>query len=215
MVIIDEIKSYQKGIRGPIGKLLDKLFLFVPWLAINMKISANLITLIALTLDMAAVSFILEGWLIPAGILILLSYVGDISDGTIARYEKDKGLKPKDKSYGQFLDEVLGVIGFTAIVLALGIYFDMLWLGLAAMIGIFMMNLTTAEAKLSIKNKERISSKLQNHRFKNKFQLGFTCDVQRTIVVLAVIFSSVVLLLIFAILGNLLWLSKFWMYRNQ
>lgn len=208
-VTIDEVKSYQKGIRGPIGKLLDKLFLFVPYLAINYGISANSITVAALVLDLLAVALILKGWMLLAGVLVLLSYVGDISDGTVARYEN------KGKGYGQFLDEVLGVIGFTAVVLALGLHFDMPWLGLAAMVGIFMMNLTTAEAKLAIKNKKQISEKLQSHRFKDRFQIGFTCDVQRTLVAVAVAMSSMILLLLFVIGANLLWLSKFVIYRNQ
>jgi phosphatidylglycerophosphate synthase len=206
-VTIDEVKSYQKGARGPIGKFLDKVFLFVPYLAINYGISANVITFCALILDLLAVAFILKGWTLLAGVLVLLSYIGDISDGTVARYEN------KGKGYGQFLDEVLGVIGFTLVVFALGLHFDMPWLGLAAMVGIFMMNVTTAEAKLAIKNKKEISERLQAHRF--KFQIGFTCDVQRTLVALAVMLSSTVLLFIFALGANLLWLSKFWIYRKH
>ena len=219
-ITLDRVKKYQKGIRGPIGKLLDNWFRFVPYFAIKHGISANMVTAIALVLDLCAVVLMFQGWFFFAGILVLLSYVGDISDGTVARYNNAKRLRPNQpvppkKGYGQFLDEVLGVIGFTAVVFALGYTTGNEWLGFAAMLAIFMMNLTTAEAKLAIPTKKSISDKLQNHRFKDKFQIGFTCDVQRTLIALAVITQSYLLLLLFVVLGTLLWLSKFWVYRDQ
>lgn len=214
-VSFKEVKSYQKKIRGPIGKLLDTIFRWVPWLAINNNISANMITFLSLVLDFLAVAFILKGWFIYAGILVMLSYIGDISDGTIARYQKQNGLLRVDKGYGPYLDEVLGVIGFSAIVLALGFHFDTPLLAIASLIGILMMNITTAEAKLAIKNKQQISKKLQNHRFKDKYQLGFTCDMQRTFIAIAVMIPSVIMLALFAIAANAFWLLKFWVYRNE
>lgn len=214
MITLEEVKKYQKGIRGPIGKLLDNIFRFVPFLAIKWNISANMVTVLALVLDLIAVLFMFQGWFFFAGVLVLLSYVGDISDGTVARYERVHRNLTK-KGYGQFLDEVLGIIGFTAVVFALGYTTGNEWLGFAAMLAIFMMNVTTAEAKLAIPSKKSISAKLQNHRFKDKFQIGFTCDVQRTLIALAIITQSYLLLLLFTGLGTLLWVSKFWMYRNQ
>ncbi len=219
-ITLEEVKLYQKSIRGPIGKLLDSWFRFIPYFAIKYGISANLITVLALVLDLCAVWLMFQGWFLLAGILVLLSYVGDISDGTVARYKRAKKLRPNQlappkKGYGQFLDEVLGVIGFTAVIFALGYTTGNEWLGFTAMIAIFMMNVTTAEAKLAIPNKKSISDKLQNHRFKEKFQIGFTCDVQRTLIALAVITQSYLLLWLFVILGTLLWVSKFWIYRNQ
>lgn len=225
MNTINEVKEYQKSIRGPIGKLLDNWFRFVPYFAIKWGFSANLVTFFALLLDVGAVFLMLNGWYFSAAVCVLLSYIGDISDGTIARYEIARQLRPYKKpylcvpsfkkGYGQFLDETLGAIGFAAVVFTLGYTTGNEWLGFAALIAIFMMNITTAEAKLAIPTKKSISEKFQNHRFKDKFQIGFTCDIQRTLIALAIIFQSNIFLWLFVILGNLLWLSKFWIYRNQ
>jgi phosphatidylglycerophosphate synthase len=203
-----EIKKYQKPVRGPVGKLLDRLFWFVPYLAVNGGLSANMVTVLAFLFDIIAAWAILNGSYILAAVLIMLSYVGDISDGTVARYWKNK------KGYGQYLDEVLGTIGFSFIVLALGLSFDRPWLALASMFAILMMNITTAEAKLAIPEKKKISQDLQNKMGSKKYQIGFTCDIQRTIVALASLFHIWPLLLLFAFLGNGLWLSKFWFYRK-
>jgi len=211
---ISDVEQYEKKIRGPIGKLLDSIFRFVPYWAIKFKISANSVTALAFALDLTAIVLILNGWFLFAGILVLLSYVGDISDGTVARYEREVLKKPK-KGYGAFLDEVLGTIGFSLIVLFTGLSMGIPWLGLTAMVGIFMMNITTAEAKLGIPNKNEISAKLQRHRFEDKYQIGFTCDVQRTLVALAVVFHSWILLLLFVMAANALWILKFWVYRNH
>jgi len=211
---ISEVKQYEKKIRGPIGKLLDNVFRFVPYWAIKSKVSANSVTALAFALDLTAVVLILNEWYLFAGVLVLLSYVGDISDGTVARYEREVLNKPS-KGYGSFLDEVLGTIGFALVVLFTGLCIGPPWLGLYAMIGIFMMNITTAEAKLAIPNKKEISAKLQRHRFENKYQIGFTCDIQRTLVALAVMFQSLTLLLLFAMAANALWILKFWIYRNH
>jgi phosphatidylglycerophosphate synthase len=195
-------------VRGPVGKLFDKIFWFVPYIAVNGGISANLVTLLAFLLDIMAAVLIAEGWFITAGIFVLLSYVGDISDGTVARYWGTK------KGYGKYLDEVLGTVGFSLVVLSTGLAFDKPWLALTSLVAIMMMNITTAEAKLSIPEKKKISQNLQNKMGSKKYQIGFTCDVQRTMVALAILFQFWPLLLLFAFLGNIMWILKFWIYRK-
>ncbi len=218
MSLYREIKSHQKGPEKS-GYLMyyvyRKISVFFSIFFIKLRISPNTITFLSLVSDGIVVYLMyLQKWII-AGLLVNLALILDCSDGEVARYYRSKEKNPTEKKYGSYLDEVLGTIGFTAVVFFAGYFMGKIWLGLFAMFGLFMVILTSLTAQIEFPQKKEIAKKFEEGLFGNrKGRIGFTCAAQRILVSLGVIFSSIHLLFLFGVLCHTFYLFKFWIYRK-
>jgi phosphatidylglycerophosphate synthase len=192
-----------------------RISVFFSVVFVKLKLSANFVTLLSLLSDFFVIYLMfLNHWII-AGVLVNLALILDSSDGEVARYYRSKMKRPPQTKYGGFLDETLGTIGFSLVIFFVGYFMGSLWLGFAAMFGLLMTMVTSLCARLEFPNQRKITKKIEENIFgKLKGRIGFNCAIQRLIVSIAAIFSSQIILLIFAILINLFWLMKYWIYRK-
>ncbi len=225
MSLYSEIKSFQKGPEGTSGYLMfyiyRKVSVYFSMLFIKLRFSPNFITLLSMLSDFLVVYLLyLQNWII-AGILVNLAVILDCCDGEAARYYKSK-LKGREKRlaeqkhFGGYLDEILGTIGFTLIVLFGGYFMGKLWIGIFSMYGLFLVILSSLTAQLEFPNKKEIAKRFEQSLFgKLRGRIGFSCPMQRILVSLALIFSSQTILFLFGILCYLFVALKFIIYRHQ
>lgn len=218
MGVYSEIKKLQKSAADDdyiVFYVYRKISVFFSVIAVKLRFSANLVTFISLLADFAAIYFMyLKMWVL-AGIFVQLAIILDCSDGEVARYNISKGRKEKGKRYGGYLDEVLGTIGFTLVIFFAGYFMGSFWIGFFAMFGMFMILVSSATAALEFENKKQIARNLEARLFgKRKGRIGFTNAVQRIMISLALVFTSLDILLIFGVMAHSLYLLKFWLYRR-
>jgi len=218
MVIYKEVKELQKSAAQ--NDYIDAYFgrtFSAPLsvLFITLGLSANFVTVLSLITDLVAIYLMSISQWFFAGIFVLGSYILDNSDGEVARHNIKKGKKAKGKSYGAYLDEILGTIGFTLVIVFAGHYMENIGIGIFAMFSLFMLIITAQTAQVEFPQKREIAKKFERSIFGNlKGRIGFSNGAQRILIALAVVFASPVILLIFAILASLLIIIKFWLYRN-
>ena len=183
---------------------------------INMGLNTFFASALTIILDILAMYLIYEGFFYVAGVLVILAFVFDCCDGEIARYHKALGKMKKERMYGAYLDETLGVVGFYGITLFLGYAINQQLIAIIAGFGLLMVNYTCYVAKDLLPGKQQLAENFEKRFFKNlKGRIGFSGGLQRIVLALAVFFQSWELLLIFAVLINAFWITKFWLYRNQ
>jgi phosphatidylglycerophosphate synthase len=111
------LKKYQdlrSGIKKHINKLLN--LSVIPILA-KLKISPNLITIIGLFFSIVTMILITQGYLLVSGIMVVISSLFDLLDGSLARYTKTTSI------LGGFFDAVIDRISEVIIYIGLLIYF--------------------------------------------------------------------------------------------
>ena len=111
------MKKYQdlrSGIKKHINKLLN--LSVIPILA-KLKISPNLITIIGLFFSIVTMILIAQGYLLVSGIMVVISSLFDLLDGSLARYTKTTSI------LGGFFDAVIDRISEVIIYIGLLIYF--------------------------------------------------------------------------------------------
>ncbi|MDO8509349.1 MAG: CDP-alcohol phosphatidyltransferase family protein [Nanoarchaeota archaeon] len=218
MPIFKEIKEFQKGPEKS-GYVMYYVYRqvspFLSALFIKLRFSPNFITLLSMLSDFLVVYLLyMQQWIL-AGILVNLGITLDCCDGEMARYYRSKEKDPKEKHYGAYLDEVLGTIGFIAIIFFAGYFMGEMWIGLFAAFGLTMVLITSLTADKEFPNKKEIAKNFEKDVFGDlKGRVGFPCAAQRLLVSAAVIFASPIILLIFGILCHLFYLLKFWLYRK-
>jgi phosphatidylglycerophosphate synthase len=111
------LKKYQ-DIRSDIKKRLNKLLNLsvIPILA-KLKISPNMITIIGLFFSIITMILIAQGYLLVSGIMVVISSLFDLLDGSLARYTKTTSI------LGGFFDAVIDRISEVIIYIGLLIYF--------------------------------------------------------------------------------------------
>ena len=137
--------------------------------------------------------------------------------GEVARYNNQNiEEEGHTKKYGGYLDEVLGMVGFSTVIFFTGYLMGNFWIGCAAVFGLFMMVVTSLTAQNLFKNKKQLAQNYERKLFgKLKGRIGFGFGIQRIIISLAILFYSSGILLLFAIMANAFWILKFWVYRRQ
>ena len=111
------MKKYQdlrSGIKKHINKLLN---LSVIPILVKLKISPNLITIIGLFFSIVTMILITQGYLLVSGIMVVISSLFDLLDGSLARYTKTTSI------LGGFFDAVIDRISEVIIYIGLLIYF--------------------------------------------------------------------------------------------
>jgi phosphatidylglycerophosphate synthase len=111
------LKKYQ-DLRSDLKKHINKLLNLsvIPILA-KLKISPNLITIIGLFFSIVTMILITQGYLLVSGIMIVISSLFDLLDGSLARYTKTTSI------LGGFFDAVIDRISEVIIYIGLLIYF--------------------------------------------------------------------------------------------
>ena len=111
------MKKYQ-DLRSDIKKHINKLLNLsvIPILA-KLKISPNLITIIGLFFSIVTMILITQGYLLVSGIMVVISSLFDLLDGSLARYTKTTSI------LGGFFDAVIDRISEVIIYIGLLIYF--------------------------------------------------------------------------------------------
>tara|TARA_B110000116_G_scaffold193910_1_gene168779 strand:- start:1535 stop:2143 length:609 start_codon:yes stop_codon:yes gene_type:complete len=111
------LKKYQ-DLRSDIKKHINKLLNLsvIPILA-KLKISPNLITIIGLFFSIVTMILIAQGYLLVSGIMVVISSLFDLLDGSLARYTKTTSI------LGGFFDAVIDRISEVIIYIGLLIYF--------------------------------------------------------------------------------------------
>ncbi len=219
MGVYSELKSQKKTSADDdyfVYYTYRKLSTYTTWLSIKLGFTANFVTVLSMLADFLVIYYMLMGNWILAGILVHLGPILDCSDGEVARYHlKDFKKTGYKKHYGGYLDEVLGTIGFSLLIVFAGYFMNQLWIGLAASFGLLMIIITSVTAQNLFENKKEIAKKFEKKFLGNlKGRIGFSFGIQRLIISLAVFFYSSNILLFFAIIANCFWILKFWLYRN-
>jgi len=111
------LKKYQ-DLRSDIKKHINKLLNLsvIPILA-KLKISPNLITIIGLFFSIVTMILITQGYLLVSGIMVVISSLFDLLDGSLARYTKTTSI------LGGFFDAIIDRISEVIIYIGLLIYF--------------------------------------------------------------------------------------------
>ena len=220
MGVYSELKSQKKTSSDDdyfVYYTYRKLSTYFSLISIKIGFSANFVTFLSLLADFLVIYCMYAGNWILAAILVHLAPILDCSDGEVARYHiKDFKKTGYVKHYGGYIDEVLGTIGFTLVIFFAGYLMGSLWIGFAAMFGLFMILVTSLTAQNLFEKKKEIAKGFEKKLFGNlKGRIGFGFGIQRLIISLAVFFYSSNILLFFAIVANAFWILKFWVYRGQ
>ncbi len=189
-----------------------------PLSALMIKIGLNtfIASLFTFLSDIFAMYLIYTNHFIFAGMFVILAYVFDCCDGEIARYHKSKKEMRKDRMYGAYLDEVLGVAGFFGVIIFFAYQIDNPILGILGGFGLLMINFSCYVAKDIFPKKTVVAKQFEKKIFGDlKGRIGFSGGLQRIFLALAIFFYSPLFLLIFVVLVNVFWIFKFWIYRNQ
>tara|TARA_Y100000310_G_C20438980_1_gene695120 strand:+ start:119 stop:652 length:534 start_codon:yes stop_codon:yes gene_type:complete len=153
-----------------------------------------------------------------AGIFILLAFIIDLSDGSYARYKKQKS------TYGKWLDETNGLIGVFLIFLA-GSWMTfqssqkstIFILFAFALFAFMMMNYSAVFSKL-IQRTDNVDENLseifintlsKKTKLKREY-LSFSFEYQWTLIAIFVALNKFeILFWTYIILGNIQWMSKY------
>ncbi len=236
---LKELEKYQKGSEDDYfsEKIYRKFSIIFSLLFIKLGFSANLITFLSLILDiMAGIIFFLSNnyfWVLFAAFLTQLSFILDCSDGEVARYNREKKKIKNPKKYGWYLDETLGIIGFIVIFMSIGWHaffisgnWKILLLLFFAVFGFLMINETAALSKIIFSEEKKAIAKNTREKIKslfsrfginiNKRLFAFSADMQRMSIFIGSLINYPLLILwVFAFIGNFYWLIKFWVYRKK
>ena len=219
MGVYSELKKFQKSPAEDdylIYYFYRKISRPISALMIKIGLNTFIASLFTFLSDIFAMYLIYHSHFILAGFFVILAYVFDCCDGEIARYHKSKKKMRKDRMYGAYLDEVLGVLGFFGVIMFLSYKINEQFLGILAVLGLVMMNFSSYVAKDIFPKKTEVAKNFEKKIFGNlKGRVGFSGGLQRIIIVLAIVFHSALFLFIFVILANAFWILKFWVYRKQ
>jgi len=224
MVSLKEVrKSFKEDhLSRPLIRLVySHLAVFVSWIAISLGMHAHLVNLLGLlgSLIAAYIIFYVGGaWLILAGSLVIFGLVIDLSDGTVARYYKNKN------AMGKWLDESSGFIGVALIFFALMMrhFIDtgdllLISLGTYTIFSYLMINYAALLSEV-LRAKFELSNPLDNMRNSlsksffgiNPGAFAFSLDIQWTLIALGVFFNAPYFLFItFSILSTIQWGSRY------
>jgi len=195
---------------------------FFSWFFVHFTLCAEFIALLTPIIDSLTIFVIYKGYWIVAAILVELSLIADSADGEVARFRAtiDKKRTPQQNAFGAYMDSMAGVLIFPLVIFAAGYFMGNLLLGLLTMLSFLLLNLSTANSYI-FPNKEKKSKSLQQGflgRIKKKLHIrgvvGFTGDIQKHVIALALLFKTTIFLWIYLVIAILLVLIKLYIYRK-
>jgi len=199
----------------PISKIFS-------WFFSHFTLCAECIALLTPLVDILTIVLIYNDLWIFAAIFVELSLIMDSADGEVARFRATKIKRTeKQNQFGGYMDSMAGVLVFPLVIFSAGYFLGDLLVGLLGMLSFCLLNLSTANAGSYFKNKEKRSKEIQSgflgkikSRLRIKGVVGFTGDIQKHIIALALLFKSVLFIWLFIIIAITLVLMKFWIYRK-
>ncbi len=230
MAEFSKVKKFfkQEHLERPLIKYFYyPIAIFLSTIAISLNLSAHLVNLSGLLASIVSavlIYFIGGKWMILAGILVMYAYTIDLCDGTVARYYNKKN------AMGKWLDESSGFIGVSLVFFALMMRtFEtdgkilIIFLGFLAIFGYLMMNLAAIlseviRARFNLENPaDKMRKKLSKGFFGvNPNVFAFSFEIQWTLIALCVMFNlSYGLFLVFGILSNLQWVSRYIVFLGK
>lgn len=194
---------------------------FISWTFSHFSLSAELLALITPVVDLIIIYLIASGNWIIAAIFVELSLLFDSADGEVARFRATlRKRTPQQNAYGAYMDSMAGVLIFPLVIFAAGFYLGDLTVGLLTMLSFFLVNMSAGYASI-FPNKNQKSKKIQEgalgklkKRLGIRGVVGFSGDIQKHIIALALLFQTTVLLWVYFALAMAVILSKFYLYRK-
>ena len=139
------LKTHDEGFME--GKVYRGFSIFFNLIFIPLKITPNMVTWLSVVADFLVIYFMSQGQWILAGVLVNLAPIFDSSDGEVARYNRKK-YGPKNRKYGVYLDNVVGTIGFSLMILAIGYYMGHFWIGICCIASVHRGTSSARQARL-------------------------------------------------------------------
>ncbi|GEM_PF-2433848 len=196
---------------------------FFSWFFAHFTLCAECVALLTPIIDILTIALIYNGYWIWAAVFVELSLIMDSADGELARFRATL-VKRTDKQnqFGKYMDSMAGVIIFPLVIFSAGYFMGDLLLGLLTMLSFCLLNLSTANAGWYFEDKENKSKQIQKSGFIGKLKsrfgvrgvVGFTGDIQKHVIALALLFQTVIFLWVFFIVSMILVIIKFWAYRK-
>jgi phosphatidylglycerophosphate synthase len=231
---LEKIKKLQNGGDFLNDKLYHPLSKYFVYFFIKLDIKPNAVTLLGFLFDIIAMVLILQKkseLLFIASILVVLSFVMDTCDGTLARYNALKNLPIQKKKFGAWLDETLGVTGQFLILFSIVLRIDnptfgVIFFGFLAVLGLFMMNFTAVLSEnLFGSEKEKLSKSVKD-KLKTRVRkilgitidprvFAFSADMQRTSTAILLMINPILVLYLFSFIGNFYWIIRYIIYRKK
>jgi len=196
---------------------------YFSWFFVHFSLCAEFVALLTPVVDLVTIYFISQGYWIVAAILIELSLILDSADGEIARFRaKVKKRTKQQDEFGGYMDSMAGVLVFPLVIFSAGFYLGNFYLGLLGMLSFLLLNLSTANAGSYFSKKGSTSKKIQSSGFigkiRKKFKIrgviGFTGDIQKHVIALALLFQATLFLWVYFLAAVFLIFAKFWIYRK-
>lgn len=194
---------------------------FISWTFVHFSLCAELLALFTPVIDLITIFFISSGNWILAAIFVELSLLFDSADGEVARFRATLEKRtPQQNAYGSYMDSIAGVMIFPLIIFFAGFYMGNLTAGLLAMLSFFLINLSAGYSSI-FPNKKQKSKEIQKgfvgkikKNLKIKGVVGFSGDIQKHVIALALLFQSIIFLWIYFGIAVAVVLSKFYFYQK-
>lgn len=211
-VVLEEIKKLNKEKCGIFETLIHRhISTRITSILVNTKVDPNMVTLFSVILALISAVFFLKAdhlSLVIGSLFLNLSYVFDCVDGELARYKK------LNSNFGAWWDSICDRISECAVFtgLMLGLYFKtldhkVLIVGFFALVNLLMI------ANVRSLSRCYIDTKLDHEFcFFGKYYIGRIDFVITLITVASLLNQIYYFLLIFAILGTVIWIRQ--IYRK-
>ncbi len=194
---------------------------FISWIFIHFSLCAELLALFTPLVDIITIYWISSGNWILAAIFVELSLLFDSADGEVARFRATiEKRTEKQNAYGAYMDSMAGVLIFPLVIFSVGYFMENMIAGLLASISFFLINMSAGYSYI-FPDKKQKSKNVQDGFIKKvkkklgiKGVIGFSGDIQKHIIALALLFQTVVFLWIYFAIAVAVVLSKFYLYKK-
>ena len=194
---------------------------FFSWTFVHFTLCAEFIALLTPLIDLVTIYSISNGNWILAAILVEFSLIMDSADGEVARFRATiKERTEQQNAYGSYMDSMAGVILFPLVIFVAGLSMGNMLVGLLTMLSFFLVNLSAGYASI-FSSKKKKSKMIQEDilgKIKKKLGIrgvvGFSGDIQKHMIALALFFQTVVFLWIYFGLAMSIVLVKFYLYKK-
>ena len=193
----------------------------ISWIFVHFSVCAELLALFTPVIDLITIYWIASGNWVLAAIFVEVSLLFDSADGEVARFRATiKKRTEQQNAYGSYMDSMAGVLIFPIVIFTAGLSMENMLVGLLTMLSFCLINLSAGYGLL-FPNKKEKSKSIQEGilgRIKKKLGIrgtvGFSGDIQKHIIALALLFQTTIFLWIYFGLAMAVVLAKFYLYRK-
>lgn len=194
---------------------------FISWTFAHFSLCAELLALFTPLVDLITIYWIANGNWILAAIFVEFSLLFDSADGEVARFRATiEKRTEKQNTYGAYMDSMAGVLIFPLVIFSAGYFMENIIAGLLTSLSFFLINMSAGYSSI-FPDKKQKSKNIQDGfigKIKKKLGIkgviGFSGDIQKHIIALALLFQTVVFLWIYFAIAIAVVLSKFYLYKK-